>query len=266
MKKFLMFFMAAVLIVSISACGAEQYEENSVPEQESSESVSDENLSESAAGSPHSCAFDLSYRDYFSKERKYEDLTAESSEAVRYIFEISDEGNLCRYLYKRTGRDESRIETVYSDGFVNDYTAVYEELIFAVDGKRIYRSDLRGDGAELICEIPDAAGDIRYLFANEALVWFKMDDAVYRLHRSSGTLEKIYADENMLFMRPLSNYSIEYTAYSQRYLDFLESGGDPENGWLGSETTTYIYNSHTGENYEAQFLEEEPYTIIYDIQ
>ncbi|MGN0626646.1 MAG: hypothetical protein ACI4IT_01605 [Oscillospiraceae bacterium] len=271
MKRFFLILTLIVLVVFISSC-AEQTKENSSMEEESLESISGEASSEdlSLEAPKLPSDYDLSYEEYFSKERKRTDL---SLVCQGYFFHIGYKGQFYRYRSEKRvpSHGEREYELLFSDGVVNGYTIARNRVYFMADGKRIYSAayygSFSGDDIEMIYEFQEPlSGDITDFFADDALLWFRAGPTVYRLHLSSGTLDEVYTNEEMILARPLSNYSIEYDVYKPEYLDFLANGGDPENGWLGSETTTYIYNSHTGENYEAQYYEDDPYTIIYEIE
>ena len=171
-------------------------------------------------------------------------------------------------MYRFDTKDKAGYKQVlFSDGLVNDYAIVYNELIYSVEGKTIYSSSLFGTYPEVIFEVPlEINEEIDTIFCTPELIWMKIGGSIYRLHRSSGILDKIYTNSEILFFRPLSNYSFEYQIFNPKWLEHINNGGSTDDWVPFSERLTYIYNSKTSENYEASFLEEEPYTIIYYIE
>ena len=206
--------------------------------------------------------YDLSYDEYFSKEYLYEDHSIDL--IGNYNYGIDDAGRL--YMFDTQDKTKYK-QVLFSDGIVNDYAVVYNELIYSVEGKTIYSSSLFGTYPEIVFEVPlEIKDEIDTIFCTPELIWMKIGESIYRFHRSSGIIDKIYTNSEILFFRPLSNYSFEYQIYNPKWIEYINNGGST-NDWVPfNEKLTYIYNSKTGENYEASFLEEEPYTIIYFVE
>ena len=203
------------------------------------------------------------YETYFSEEIEFEDIGIYTG---GYSFGVNKSGGLYRYPSDTPVSEVCR-EFLFPEYFVGDYALVYEEIIFSVNGEMLCRSNLDGSDFEVIYELPESAkGNITKLFADEDVIWFQSGDTIYRFHRSSDTLDEIIKKEGLIFWNPLTNYSIRYDIYSEEYLEFIENGGLPIDWGLGKETVTYIYNSVTKEDYKAEFEEEPPYSIIYDIK
>jgi hypothetical protein len=59
-------------------------------------------------------------------------------------------------------------------------------------------------------------------------------------------------DQNVIFIRPLSNYALEWNANSAAWNQHLAEGGSPDD-WetVGQDIRlydVYVYNANTGEN------------------
>ena len=202
-----------------------------------------------------------SYDYFFSSERIFEDLSLECTE--NYNFAIDENGKLFKYSDNLSPLNKfDPIIIIFDEGFVTEYFIVCDEIFFVVDNK-IYKSDLNGNKVEIVVSVPEKISNI---FATSELVWFKSEDSIFRLHYPSGTLEKIYTNENIVYYRPITNYSFRYDIYSEKWIEYLESGGNPHEQVLFAMTKTYIYNSNTGENYEASFKENYPNEIIYNMK
>ncbi len=272
MKKLFLLLAATALAVFMGSCSEEAEESSSASEAEKQESVSSEASSESSSSQTPAFPsdYDLSYEEYFSKEREYVDRSMVAPDTLDYRYGISEKGNLYRIstMYVRLA-DNSRYRYFFTvDGNVVDYGISYYELAYVVGGRSIVSSNLDGSDAKVVFELPEEIeGEITGdFFVTPELFWFRMGPTVYRVHRSSGTLDEIYTNEDIVLMCPLSNYSIEYDVYDPRWIEHLANGGNTLDWVPYRPQITYIYNSKTGEDYEAQYLEEEPYTLIYDFE
>ncbi len=191
----------------------------------------------------------LSYEDYFSEEHMYEDLTLVVNSG--YFFDIDENGFLYRYPNDKKKSDTLYKETIYEDGSVIDYTIVRDRLLFIVDGRKIYKSYLDGTSAEMIFEAPNTINEnMSDIFADDFLIWFRAGDDIYRLYVENNILDKIYANSNIISYRPISNYSIEYSIYSEEWNEYLLEGGNSECDVDFQKILNYKYFIETGETIE----------------
>lgn len=261
MKKLLLILLFICMIFSSCQISDEQIQDNENFESSESSSVSENISDESKPEIVINTLYDLSYDEYFSKEYRYDDTSLDILDE-NMGYGISDAKN----LYIQYFDDKSGFKRTVASN-VDDYGIVYDELIYSVKGTTLYSATLYGTYPKEIYTLPsDIDGKISRIFCTPELIWMEIGDSIYRLHRSSGILDKIYSNSEMILFRPLSNYSISYDIVNPRWTEHLENGGS-ELDWVPfNEQITYIYNSKTGEDYEASFLEVVPYTIIYDIE
>ncbi len=261
MKKLLLILLFICMIFSSCQISDEQIQDNENFESSESSSVSENISDESKPEIVINTLYDLSYDEYFSKEYRYEDTSGAILDE-NIGFGIGDAKNLyIRYYDDKNGFKR----TVASN--VDDYIVTYDELIYSVKGEALYSATLYGTYPKEIYTLPsDIDGKISSIFGTPELIWMKIGDSIYRLHRSSGILDKLYSNENIAWYKPISNYSIKCDIYTDKWLEYIESGGDPDEQVLFSMTKTYIYNSKTDEFYEAQYYDDDPYTVKYEIE
>ena len=189
-------------------------------------------------------AGETAYFAYFSSEKPYED---EQLIETRYehLYEIEN-GNLYKLQFISKGSYWSKnSEMLISDGSVTDYVVASNDLILVMNNM-IYRSNWDASNVNLVFTLPQSIdGDIKSISANEYLIWFQVGDSVYRLYRPTNTLDFVYANPDMLWWRPVSNYSIEYAVYSEEYLKAKQDGVYPDEMSFFNEETRYQYNAFT---------------------
>lgn len=261
MKKLLLILLFICVIFSSCQSNDDWVQDDENFESSESSSISENISDESESDTTINNLCDLSYDEYFSKEYPYEDTSLDFVDE-NMGYNIGEANNLY-FLYFD---DKNGFKHTIASN-VDDFGIVYDELIYSVKGTTLYSATLHGTDPKEIYKLPsDIDGEISRIFCTPELIWMKIEDSIYRLHRSSGILDKIYSNPEMKFFRPLSNYSIEYDIVNPKWTEHLESGGSTLDWVPFKEEITYIYNSKTGEDYEASFLDVVPYTIIYDIE
>lgn len=207
--------------------------------------------------------FDISYEEYFSKEREWVDVTM--ADGNDYSFEINGEGNVVKFkveylkptdpkfgtMGKRVRRDQTVIFA--GQGNVTEFTPVYDKLFLIVNGHQIIEVDKNGGNKSLIYEDNDRTKPISNIVATRELIYFEKEHTIFRLYRKSGTLDEIMTKEEMTFWRPLSNYTVMWYELSPKWKEYLASGGDPrdemQQTFIGTEIA-FIHNAKTGEEKE----------------
>ncbi len=198
---------------------------------------------------------EMSYEEYFSKERAWVDETAYDG----FGFAIDDRGRLVRYREEYVDVPEEHTlvkqdETViYSDGTVSEYTLVYGNPVLIVDGRKIVQLDRDGQNERLIYK-QNGGQEISRLFATRELVYFQKGFTIYRIHRATDKTDEIMTKETMTDWRPLSSYTVAWFEVSSGWQAYLDGGGDPmdenQQAIIGMETA-FIHNAKTKEEREV---------------
>lgn len=209
---------------------------------------------------------EMSYEEYFSKERAWVDETAYDG----FGYTIDDRGRLVRHREEYVDVPEEHTlikqdETViYSDSTVSEYTLVSGNPVFIADGHRIVQTDPSGNNQMLVYK-QNGGQEIARLFATRELLYFQKGKAIYRLHRMSQTVEELVTKETMTDWRPLSNYTVVWFEVSAEWQAYLDGGGDPldenQQAIIGTETA-FIHNAKTKEEREVV---ADKFGIHYDI-
>lgn len=146
-----------------------------------------------------------SYSEYFSEEREFI-VTDNALDWSTYFF--SDEEN--GYLYSRNV-DTEEIKLIYAQNVTEHY--LWEENIFCVvDGKNIVKITVTGQNPQTILTTNK---DINQLYVNDDLIFYLMDNAIYRYHIDSKTTDCIVQDNYIYFFYPYSNFVIEWSDGSE---------------------------------------------------
>ena len=111
----------------------------------------------------------------------------------------------------------------------------------------IYRSDWDAADINFVFALPKSIdGEIAKVSANDYLIWFQVGDCIYRLYRPTNTLDFVYGNPDMLWWRPVSNYSVEYAVYSEEYLKAKQDGREPDSMSFYNMEARYQYNALAG--------------------
>ena len=201
----------------------------------------------------------LPYFVYFSSEKPYSNEQLVENRNT-YSYKIED-GNLYKVEYTSRGTylDKS-YQLLVDDGCVTDFAISSNDLVFAMNGS-LYSSNWDATDVNFIFALPQSIdGKIEMLFANDYLIWFQVNDCIYRLYRQNNTLDFVYSNPDILWWRPISNYTIEYAVYSEEYLQAKRDGRDPDSmSFYNAEARCY-YNSLTGETF-PEILEFPDYIL-----
>lgn len=201
----------------------------------------------------------LPYFVYFFSEKPY---SSEELVEARYnrSYRIED-GNLESLTFLQRGTYiESVSRTLIYTGCVTDYVVTESDLVFVMYNM-IYSCNWSGGNVRFIFALPQSiSGEIKKVSANDSVVWLQVGASVYRLYRPTGTLDFVYSNPDMLWWRPISNYTIEYAVYSEEYLQAKRDGRDPDSMSFYNEESRYYYNSLTGETF-PEILEFPDYIL-----
>lgn len=201
----------------------------------------------------------LPYFVYFSSEKPYS--SEELVEAhYNYSYRIED-GNLESLTFLQRGTmTETFSRTLIYTGCVTDYVVTESDLVFVMHNM-IYSCNRSGGDVRFVFALPQSiSGEIKNVSANDSVVWLQVGDSVYRLYRPTGTLDFVYSNPDMLWWRPISNYTIEYAVYSEEYLQAKRDGRDPDSMSFYNEEARCYYNSLTGETF-PEILEFPDYIL-----
>ncbi len=211
------------------------------------------------AAALESTAGETAYFAYFSSEKPYSNEQLVENRNT-YSYKIED-GNLYKVEYTSRGTylDKS-YQLLVDDGCVTDFAISSNDLVFAMNGS-LYSSNWDATDVNFIFTLPQSIdGEIEMLFANDYLIWFQVNDCIYRLYRQNNALDFVYSNPDILWWRPVSNYSIEYAVYSEEYLQAKRDGRDPDSMSFYNEESRYYYNSLTGETF-PEILEFPDYIL-----
>ena len=202
----------------------------------------------------------LPYFVYFSSEKPY---SSEELVEVRYdhSYEIED-GNLNKVQFMSRGSYFSRTSApMICTGCITDYVVAESSLVFVMCNM-IYSCNWNGGNVRFVFALPPSiSGEIEGISANDSVIWFQVGDSVYRLYRPTDTLDFLYSNPDMLWWRPISNYTIEYAVYSEEYLEAKRNGRDPDSMSFYNEEARYYYNSLTGETFPEILVSPDDYIL-----
>lgn len=210
---------------------------------------------------------EMSYQDYFSKEREWVEVSNPA-----YSYNMYDDGTVTRYDVATdplTGQHNEIHPLVVSKGlgYVSDMAEAYETLLFIVDGHDLIQSNESGQNQQLIYK---SDGTILDLFATRELIYFlKADHTICRIYRPSGTLDEVVKTEKEISsFRPLSNYSVVWSVDTDEFKAFDATGALWEDAPPGlKKSDSYISNSKTGETHEVKESDYDDYGFLkYEVQ
>lgn len=141
-----------------------------------------------------------SYAEYFSEEREFV-VTDNALDWSTYFF--SDEEN--GYLYSRNV-DTEEIKLIYAQN-VTEHYLWNENLFCVVNGKNIVKITVTGQNPQTILTTNK---NINQLYVNDDLIFYLMDNAIYRYHIDSKTTDSIVQNDDIYFFYPYSNFVVEW--------------------------------------------------------
>lgn len=198
-----------------------------------------------AAAALESTVEETAYFVYFSSEKPYnsEQLTEIRNE---HCYEVED-GNLYKLHFTPRGAYwDKASELLIDNGCVTDYVVANNDLILVINNM-IYRSDWDAADINFVFALPKSIdGEIAKVSANDYLIWFQVGDCIYRLYRPTNALDFVYGNPDMLWWRPVSNYSVEYAVYSEEYLKAKQDGREPDSMSFYNTEARYQYNALAG--------------------
>lgn len=183
------------------------------------------------------------YVRYFSEDHYYVDRTL-TDFSKDYVFDIDESGNLFRMPFTdHLNKTNQNKVILFNQCKVNDYTLVDDELLFATDNK-IYRADLNGENLSVVFALPALVDkSIESIFADYDLIWFKIEDSIYRLYRKTNDLDRIYTDSRILSYQPVSNHSISFEVYNSDAIAFFNNSGSDDDIYFNA-VDRYVYNEN----------------------
>ena len=241
MKALLKILSALVLVAALAACSTSLDDVDSQANESNVSSPSEQSSSDSKDERS------LGYESYFMREIPYEDLSLVSEESKQNAVIIEDNGNLAVVPFDDFKNKNFDNKTVLFDNDkVVDYAVVNDKIFFVTVSNIIYETDFRGANTDKIFELESKDNqNVENFFADESLIWFSLGHTAYRLYIPDKKLDELYTNEDMVSFRPVSNYAIEYSVYSQQYKDFITAGNDPDDVFF-PEYDYYFFNSKTG--------------------
>ena len=241
MKALLKILSVFVFIAVLTSCSIPRGDANS----QVNESSTSSDLAQSSSDSDSKTSSE--YENYFSQEHPYEDLSLVSEESKQNAVIIEDNGNLAVVPFDDYVKKNFDNKTVlFNTDAVVDYAVVNDKIFFVTVSNIIYETDFRGESLDEIFELESKDNqNVENFFADESLIWFSLGHTAYRLYIPDKKLDELYTNEDMVSFRPVSNYAIEYSVYSQQYKDFIAAGNDPDDVFF-PEYDYYFFNSKTG--------------------
>lgn len=148
--------------------------------------------------------------------------------------------------YERYSKKDTIIDIIYKDIPVLDYAVVENEIVFLTNDQKINVMDSNGNNIKTIIEIPEFNNIvIENLYADKSLIWFRVENTIYRFHRKDKVIDCFPVNEDLLFFKPLSNFSFIFDTYSEEWLEYLENGGKTEDMVDFNERRTFIFDVNT---------------------
>ena len=143
-----------------------------------------------------------SYAEYFSAEREFT-VVDNALDYSTYLYSNEETG----YLYSRNV-DTKEERLIYDKNVTNHY--VWNSSIYCVvDGNSIVKITASGSNPETILT---TAKDIDRLYVNNDLIFYQMDNAIYRYYIESGATDCIVEADYIYFFYPYSNFVVEWGA------------------------------------------------------
>lgn len=183
----------------------------------------------------------LSYTYYFSEERLFEDLSLDTNS--NFAIDIDENGKIYKYSNKVDSKKNINKDIIYQDVPVLDYAVVENEIIFVTNDHKIHSITTSGNSMNTIIELQETkSGNVKNLYADKDLIWFRIGGTVYRFHRNSEVLDEIYTNDDLIFFRPLSNFSFTFDVYSDDWIEYIKNGGNPKEIVDFNERDTFIFD------------------------
>lgn len=140
------------------------------------------------------------YSEYFSAEREFT-VVDNALDYSTYLYSNEETG----YLYSRNV-DTKEERLIYDKNVTNHY--VWNGSIYCVvDGNSIVKITASGSNPETILT---TAKDIDRLYVNNDLIFYQMDNAIYRYYIESGATDCIVEADYIYFFYPYSNFVVEW--------------------------------------------------------
>lgn len=141
-----------------------------------------------------------SYAEYFSAEREFT-VVDNALDYSTYLYSNEETG----YLYSRNV-DTKEERLIYDKNVTNHY--VWNGSIYCVvDGNSIVKITASGSNPETILTTEK---DIDRLYVNDDLIFYQMDNAIYRYYIESGATDCIVEADYIYFFYPYSNFVVEW--------------------------------------------------------
>lgn len=141
-----------------------------------------------------------SYAEYFSAEREFT-VVDNALDYSTYLYSNEETG----YLYSRNV-DTKEERLIYDKNVTNHY--VWNGSIYCVvDGNSIVKITASGSNPETLLT---TAKDIDRLYVNDDLIFYQMDNAIYRYYIESGATDCIVEADYIYFFYPYSNFVVEW--------------------------------------------------------
>lgn len=140
------------------------------------------------------------YSEYFSAEREF-DVVDNALDYSTYLYSNEETG----YLYSRNV-DTKEERLIYDKNVTNHY--VWGGNIYCVvDGNSIVKIAVDGSDPETILTTEK---DIDRLYVNDELIFYQMDNSIYRYYIESGITDCIVEADYIYFFYPYSNFVVEW--------------------------------------------------------
>ncbi len=140
------------------------------------------------------------YSEYFSVEREF-DVVDNALDYSTYLYSNEETG----YLYSRNV-DTKEERLIYDKNVTNHY--VWDGNIYCiVDGNSIVKIAVDGSDPETILTTEK---DIDRLYVNDELIFYQMDNSIYRYYIESGITDCIVEADYIYFFYPYSNFVVEW--------------------------------------------------------
>lgn len=152
------------------------------------------------------------YEQYFSEEHIYE--TSRISTEKEYYYRVVDGALLKSTEPSYNERTADKAFVLFDRCFVNDF-AINNNEIFIISNNKIIKIDLDGENESVVLEFSLTEDEsISDIFVTDELIWFRLKNSVFRLHRESNTLDEIYSNDDLAWYKPISNYCIKCDIYT----------------------------------------------------
>lgn len=140
------------------------------------------------------------YSEYFSAEREFA-VVDNALDYSTYLYSDEETG----YLYSRNV-DTKEEHLIYDKNVTNHY--VWNGSIYCVvDGNSIVKITASGSNPETLLTTEK---DIDRLYVNDDLIFYQMDNAIYRYYIESGATDCIVEADYIYFFYPYSNFVVEW--------------------------------------------------------